>query len=92
MNTENPNLYIIKYSNYLEYAGRVLAFRKQNLFDITNTPILIHYNESAKAWIINQKHLSKKKASEIIIMKDKIKDVSNLQWYKQLELDYCFNL
>lgn len=92
MNTENPNKYEITYSNYLEFEGRLLAFRKQLLFDITETPILINYNNNAKAWIIKRKQLSKLKAKELIIMKDKKVDVSNLQWFEQIKLDECFNL
>lgn len=92
MNTENPNKYEITYSNYLEFEGRILSFRKQLLFDITETPKLINYNLNAQAWIINRKHLSKLRAKELIIMKDKVVDISNLQWFEQIKLDECFNL
>lgn len=92
MNTENPNKYEITYSNYLEFEGRILAFRKHLLFDITETPKLINYNVNAHAWIINRKHLSKLKAKDLIVMNNKAVDVSNLQWFDQIKLDECFNL
>lgn len=30
--------YIITYSNHFEYNGKILAYRKKVLFDITNIP------------------------------------------------------
>lgn len=89
---ENPNIYIITYSNYLEFEGRILAFRKQQLFDITDSPKWIPFNEIAQAWIINRKQLTKTKAKELIIPKVKEVDVSNLQWYIQEQLNGVFNL
>ena len=92
MSDEIPNIYTITYSNYLEFNGSILAFRKQQLFDITEQPKHIPFNEIAQAWIINRKHLSKSKAKELIRHESKTIDVSNLQWYKQIELDEVFNL
>lgn len=92
MNTKNPNKYEIIYSNYLEFEGRLLAFRKHLLFDITQTPKLIEYNNNVNAWIINRKQLTKLKAKNTIIMQPKVVDVSNLQWNEQIKLDECFNL
>ena len=93
MNTEKPNNdYIITYSNYLIFENQILAFRKKELFNITNIPTLINFNESANAWIINRKHLSKKKAKELLVNNPKQVDVSNLQWYQQINLDNVFNL
>ena len=90
---EKPNNeYFITYSNYLIFENRLLAFRNKLLFDITNTPILVNFNENAKAWLINRKHLSKSKAKELLINEPKQVDVSNLQWYKQINLDKTFNL
>lgn len=89
MNDEKPNNdYFITYSNYLIFENRVLAFRNKLLFDISNTPILVKFNESANAWLINRKHLSKSKAKELLIMQPKIKDVSDLQWYQQEKLNH----
>jgi hypothetical protein len=90
MNTENPN--IITYSNWLEFEGRILAFRKKELFDITDTPKWIPFNETAGAWIIGRKQLSKSKAKELYRNEPKEVDVSNLQWYIQEELNQVFNL
>jgi len=92
MNTENPNKCEITYSNYLEFECRLLAFRKQLLFDISTLPKLIPYNENVNAWIVNRKQLTKLKAKSLIVMKDKKVDVSELQWYEQIKLDKCFNL
>jgi len=92
MNTEIPNKYIITYSNYFEFEGRVLAFRKHELFDITNSPIHIPFNESAQAWIINRKHLSKSKAKSLVKQEPKQVDVTELQWYQQEQLNHVFNL
>jgi len=90
---EKPNNeYFITYSNYLIFENRLLAFRNKLLFDITNTPILVNFNENAKAWLINRKHLSKSKAKELLINEPKQVDVSNLQWYQQINLDKTFNL
>lgn len=90
MNIEIPNKYIITYSNHLEFEGRVLAFRKQELFDITNSPIHIQFNQSAQAWIVNRKQLSKTKAKELIKHEPKKVDVSDLQWYIQEQLNCPF--
>ena len=93
MNTEKPNNdYFITYSNYLIFENQVLAFRKKELFNITNLPALVKFNESANAWIINRKHLSKSKASQLLVNEPKKVDVSQLQWYNQINLDYVFNL
>ena len=53
---------------------------------------LINFNENAKAWLINRKHLSKSKAKELLINEPKQVDVSHLQWYQQINLDEVFNL
>jgi hypothetical protein len=92
MNTEIPNNYIITYSNYLKFEGRKLAFRKRELFDITDSPIWIPFNEKANCWIVNRKQLSKSKAEDLIIKQQVTVDVSNLQWYEQEQLNGCFNL
>lgn len=85
---QNPN--IITYSNHFIFNGRTLAFRKQLLFDITSTPKYIEYN--GEYWIVNRKQLTIKKAKELIVNEPKIVDISNLQWYQQIELSECFNL
>ena len=92
MSINNPNTYKITYSNHFEFNNRLLAFRKQLLFDITDSPRYIALNENAKCWLVNRVQLSKQKAESLIIKKPIIVDVSNLQWYLQCELDACFNL
>jgi hypothetical protein len=70
-----------------------LAFRKMELFNITtNIPMLVEYNALANCWIIKRHQLTKSKAKELIIEKPINIDVSDLQWYKQIEIDYVFNL
>lgn len=86
------NDYFITYSNYLIFENQILAFRKKELFNITNIPTLIEYNSNANCWIVNRKHLSKSKAKSLIINEPKKVDVSNLQWYQQEQLNYVFNL
>ena len=93
MNEPKPNNdYFITYSNYLIFENQILAFRKKLLFNITNLPTLVNFNESANAWIINRKHLSKSKASQLLINEPKKVDVSQLQWYQQEQLNHVFNL
>lgn len=82
----------ITYSNYLFFNGRTLAFRKKELFDITNTPIHIPFNEKCKCWIIGRKQLTKLAAGRLLIKEPKVIYVSDLQWYAQVELDEVFNL
>lgn len=92
MNTENPNKYIIIYSNHFVFNGRVLAFRKKELFDITEQPIHIPFNLNTRCWIVNRKQLTAKKAARLVKFESKQVDISHLQWYIQIELDECFNL
>lgn len=90
MNTENPN--IITYTNWLEFEGRKLAFRNKELFDITETPKWIPYNDWNRFWIVNRKQLTKKRAKELIIKETIVVDISALQWYQQERLRHCFQL
>jgi hypothetical protein len=90
---EKPNNeYFITYSNHLIFENQTLAFRKKELFNITNLPIHIDFNINANCWIVNRKQLTKSKAKELIISKPKIVDVSSLQWYYQEQLNHVFNL
>ena len=86
------NDYIITYSNYLIFENQILSFRKKELFNITNIPTLVNFNESANAWIINRRHLSKSKSSQLLVNEPKKVDVSQLQWNNQINLDHVFNL
>jgi hypothetical protein len=87
MSIENP--YIIKYSNSFTFNGRLLAFRKGELFDITNTPKHIPF---VGHWNVDRKQLSFKTAESLVKNIGVKKDVSNLQWYLQEELNHVFNL
>ena len=82
--------YIITYSNYFEFDGRTFAFRNKLLFDITNTPILIDLkdNNGSSGYWINRKWLSLLKIKQMINKEPKQVDVSDLQWYKQIDLDH----
>lgn len=87
MTDEKP--YIITYSNWFEFEGRTLAFRKGELFDITETPKHIPF---VGHWNVNRKQLSKARAKELIKNEPKNVDISHLQWYQQEQLNGVFNL
>jgi hypothetical protein len=88
------NLDIIIYSNFFELENRVFAFRKKQLFDITNLPTLVNLkdNNNCLGYWINRKWFTLSKLKPLIKKEKKIVDVSVLQWYQQIELDYVFNL
>lgn len=93
MSTENPNNeYKITYSNSFEFEGVLLAFRKKELFNISNLPIHIPFNKAANAWLIKRKQLTLSKAKDITTNKQVTVDVTDLQWYQQEELNHVFNL
>lgn len=95
MNTETiDNLYIIKYSNWFEFEGRVLSFRKKILFDITDTPkaLFTSSNNGSFGYWINRKWLSESKIKELIRHEQKQVDVSDLQWYIQEQLNHVINI
>ena len=79
----------IIYSNWFEFEGRTLAFRKGELFDITGIPKHIPF---VGHWNVNRKQLSKSKAQELVKQEPKEVDVSELQWYQQEQLNGVFNL
>jgi hypothetical protein len=88
------NLDIIIYSNFFELENRVFAFRKKQLFDITNLPTLVNLkdNNNCLGYWINRKWFTLSKLKPLIKKEEKIVDVSVLQWYQQIELDCVFNL
>jgi hypothetical protein len=87
---ENPNTYILKYSNYLDFEGCKLAFKKGELFDITTTPKWIKFNGSF--WLVNRKQLTKLKCKELIKISTIKVDISHLSWDRQEKLNHVFNL
>lgn len=87
MNEQKP--YTITYSNSFEFEGCLLAFRKKELFDITQTPTHIKF---LGHWNVKRKQLSVLKAKKLITNKPVIKDISHLQWYQQENLNHVFNL
>lgn len=87
MNSEMP--YTIEYKYTFEFNGRILGFRKKELFDLTDTPKPIKF---VGHWNINRKQLSLSKAKELTKDNLIIKDVSELQWYEQEQLKHVFNL
>lgn len=94
LNKTLDNTYFIEYSNYFEFEGKTFAFRKKELFEITSMPIHLELksNNNCFGYWINRKWLSLSKIKEMIVNEVKIVDVSDLQWYNQINLDYVFNL
>lgn len=84
--------YFITYSNYFVLEGRTFSFRKKQLFDITNTPKLIELkdNNNCLGYWINRKWYSLSRLKDLLVMQDKVVDVSDLQWYEQIKLDSVF--
>lgn len=95
MNTKTLDKpYIITYSNHFEFNGKVLAYRKKVLFDITNIPnaLFLTNNNGSNGYWINRKWLSESRIKELLINDPKQVDVSDLQWYQQINLDKVFNI
>lgn len=88
------NTYFITYSNHFELEGKTFAFRKKQLFEITNIPKFLETkdNNNCQGYWINRKWYSLSKLEPLVIVKEKIIDVSELQWYDQIKLDHVFNL
>lgn len=84
------NKYTITYSNHFWFEGKLLAFRKKELFDITHIPT--HINRSQQGWWIGKKLLSPATAQKAIVNQPIVKDVSDLQWFQQEQLNHVFNL
>lgn len=88
------NDYFITYSNYFKLEDKTFAFRKKQLFDITNIPTLMNIkdNNNCQGYWINRKWFSLSRLKPLVRMDVKTIDVSDLQWYDQVKLDYVFNL
>lgn len=95
MNTEFIDKpYIITYSNWFEFNGKILAYRKKILFDITDTPkaLFTSSNNGSFGYWINRKWLSESKIKELLKNEPKKVDINHLQWYQQEQLNHVFNL
>jgi hypothetical protein len=81
--------YLITYSNYFIIEGKTFSFRKKQLFDITDIPKLIQLknNNNCLGYWINRKWYSLSKLRDLVIKGKMIVDVSDLQWYEQINLD-----
>ena len=81
--------YIITYSNYFIIEERTFSFRKKQLFDITDVPKLIQLknNNNCLGYWINRKWYSLSRLKDLVIKGKIIVDVSDLQWYEQINLD-----
>jgi len=86
------NTYFIIYSNHLELEGKTFAFRKKQLFDITNVPKLLELkdNNNCQGYWINRKWFTLSKLKPLVLMEERIVDVSELQWYLQERLNHVF--
>lgn len=95
MNTKTLDKpYIITYSNHFEFNGKVLAYRKKVLFDITNIPnaLFLTNNNGSNGYWINRKWLSESAIKSLLKHEQKPVDVSDLQWYQQEQLNHVFNI
>jgi hypothetical protein len=87
------NSYFITYSNHFELENKTFAFRKKQLFDITNIPKLLELNDNnCLGYWINRKWYNFSKLKPLVKIENKVIDVSDLQWYDQIKLDHVFNL
>ena len=95
MNSETLDKpYIITYTNHFEFNERILSYRKKLLFDITQTPmaLFLSNNNGSNGYWINRKWLSESMIRSLIKNIPIDVDVSNLQWYKQEQLNHVFNI
>lgn len=92
MNQNLDNSYFITYSNYFEIDGKTFAFRKKQLFDISDIPkrLELKDNNNCLGYWINRKWFSLSKLKPLVKIEEMIADVSKLQWYDQIKLDYVF--
>lgn len=86
--------YLITYSNHFCFENKTFAFRKKELFNITNLPIIqnLKNNNNCLGYWINRKWLSLSKIKQLVKSEEKIVDVSSLQWYQQIHYDLVFNV
>jgi hypothetical protein len=92
MTSHLDNSYFIIYSNYFEIENKAFSFRKKVLFDITNLPLKLELknNNNCLGYWINRKWFSLSKIKNLVKLENKKINVSDLQWYDQIKLDYVF--
>jgi hypothetical protein len=81
---------VIVYSNYFHFMGSRFAFRKKMLFRIDGIPRYIP--QSNQGWWIGKNLLTKTEAERLVRTEQVVVDVSDLQWYEQEQLRWCYNL
>ena len=94
MDKNLDSTYFITYSNYFKIRDKVFAFRRKQLFDITNIPKLVNLkdNNNCLGYWLDSKWYSLTKLKDLVKSEEVIKDISFLQWYDQIHLDLVFNL
>jgi hypothetical protein len=77
MDKNLDNDYFITYSNYFEIDNKTFAFRKKELFDITNIPkhLELKNNNNCFGYWINHKWFSLSKLKPLVKKLNKIIDV-----------------
>jgi len=74
---KNLDTYLITYSNYFEIDGKTFAFRKKQLFDISDIPkrLELKDNNNCLGYWINRKWFSLSKLKPLVKKLNKIIDV-----------------
>jgi hypothetical protein len=92
MDSTLDNTYFITYSNYFKIDNKTFAFRKKVLFDISNLPAKLELkdNNNCLGYWINRKWFSLSKIKDFVKIEKLAVDVSDLQWFEQIKLDYAF--
>ena len=83
------NKYLITYSNYFKIEDKTFAFKNKVLFDITNLPIKkeLKDNNNCLGYWINRKWFTLSKLANFIIREQIKVDVSEMQWFEQINLE-----
>lgn len=86
--------FFITYTNHFRIGNKTFAFRKKQLFDITETPKLMPLkdNNNCLGYWINRSWFTLSKLKDIVKLEPITKDLSDLQWYQQIHLNEVFNL
>lgn len=83
------NTFFITYSNHFRIGNKTFAFRKKQLFDISDTPklMLLKNNNNCLGYWINRSWFALSKLKPLVKLEPITKDLSELQWYVQINLD-----